>query len=113
MTKQVTRRTSAAIDLVHKLTGVEAIDVMDIECLPALRKVLQTAFKGLALADNLHIIEANEAFVKAVEVDPGFAMGYLRLAQTSQSAAAFANTWATSCCPRETAPERQRATIVR
>ncbi len=57
MTKQVTRRTSAAIDLVHKLTGVEAIDVMDIECLPALRKVLQTAFKGLELADNLHIIE--------------------------------------------------------
>ena len=45
--------------------------------------------EGLALADNLHFIEANEAFAKAVEIDPGFAMGYLRLAQTSQSAAAF------------------------
>jgi hypothetical protein len=33
--------TSAAIDLVHKLTGVEAINVMDTSCLPALRKVLK------------------------------------------------------------------------
>jgi hypothetical protein len=33
--------TSAAIDLVGKLTGVEALNVMDPECLPALRKVLR------------------------------------------------------------------------
>jgi hypothetical protein len=33
--------TSAAIDLVHKLAGVEAINVMDPTCLPALRKILQ------------------------------------------------------------------------
>ncbi len=26
--------------------------------------------EGLALADNLHFIEANEAFAKAVEIDP-------------------------------------------
>lgn len=45
--------------------------------------------EGLALADNLHFLEANETFAKAVEIDPGFAMGYLRLAQSSQSAAAF------------------------
>lgn len=32
--------TSAAIDLVYKLTGVEAINVMDPDCLPLLRKVL-------------------------------------------------------------------------
>ena len=47
---------------------------------------------GLALLDNLHIVEANEAFANAVEADPGFAMGHFRLAQTaiiSQSAAAF------------------------
>jgi tetratricopeptide (TPR) repeat protein len=47
--------------------------------------------EGLALADNLHFVEANEAFTRAVEADPGFAMGYLRLAQTSQSVAAFFN----------------------
>lgn len=45
--------------------------------------------QGLALADNLQIVEANEAFAKAVEADPAFAMGYYRLALTSQSAAAF------------------------
>ena len=45
--------------------------------------------EGLALADNLHFVEANEVFAKAVEADPGFAMGYFRLAQTSQTAAAF------------------------
>ena len=33
--------TSAAIDLVHKLSGVAAINVMDPACLPALRKILQ------------------------------------------------------------------------
>ena len=37
--------TSAAIDLVDKLTGVEAINVMDPACLPALRKILQRALK--------------------------------------------------------------------
>ncbi len=45
--------------------------------------------EGIALADNLHFVDANAAFSKAVQADPGFAMGYLRLAQTSQSAAAF------------------------
>jgi fluoride ion exporter CrcB/FEX len=33
--------TSAAIDLVHKLTGVETINVMDPNCLPQLRKILR------------------------------------------------------------------------
>ena len=33
--------TSAAIDLVRKLSGVEALNVMDPECLPALREVLK------------------------------------------------------------------------
>jgi tetratricopeptide (TPR) repeat protein len=45
--------------------------------------------EGLALADNLQLVEANEVFAKSVEADPGFAMGYFRLAQTSQTAAAF------------------------
>ena len=45
--------------------------------------------EGLALADNLHFVEANEVFAKAVEADPDFAMGYFRLAQTSPTAAAF------------------------
>jgi hypothetical protein len=33
--------TSAAIDLVDKLSRVEAINVMDIDCLPVLRRTLQ------------------------------------------------------------------------
>ena len=37
--------TSAAIDLVHKLSGVPAINVMDTACLPALRKILRRALK--------------------------------------------------------------------
>lgn len=37
--------TSAAIDLVYKLTGVEAINVMDPDCLPLLRKVLKQTLK--------------------------------------------------------------------
>ena len=45
--------------------------------------------EGLALADNLHFVEANALFAKAVEADPNFAMAYLRMAQSSQSAAAF------------------------
>jgi hypothetical protein len=38
--------TSAAIDLVHKLTGVEALNVMDPACLPALRNILQQTVNG-------------------------------------------------------------------
>lgn len=45
--------------------------------------------EGLTYADNLRVVEANAAFAKAVEIDPGFAMAYLQLALTSQSAAAF------------------------
>ena len=33
--------TSAAIDLVHKLTGVQGINVMDMDSIPALRKLLR------------------------------------------------------------------------
>jgi tetratricopeptide (TPR) repeat protein len=45
--------------------------------------------EGLALADNLHAVEANAAFAKAVAADPGFAMAYYRMALSSQSVAAF------------------------
>ena len=38
--------TSAAIDLVDKLTGVVAIDVMDRSCLPTLRNILKQALKS-------------------------------------------------------------------
>lgn len=37
--------TSAAIDLVSKLSGVESINVMEPGCLPALRQVLKRALK--------------------------------------------------------------------
>jgi tetratricopeptide (TPR) repeat protein len=47
--------------------------------------------EGLALADNLHVVEANAKFAKAAEADPGFGMAYFQLAQTSQTAAAFFN----------------------
>jgi hypothetical protein len=37
--------TSAAIDLVHKLAGVEAINIMDRDSLPALRRILKQTLK--------------------------------------------------------------------
>jgi dethiobiotin synthetase len=37
--------TSAAIDLVRKLSGVDALNVMDPDCLPALRDVLNRTLK--------------------------------------------------------------------
>jgi hypothetical protein len=37
--------TSAAIDLVRKLSGVGALNVMDPDCLPALREVLNRTLK--------------------------------------------------------------------
>lgn len=45
--------------------------------------------QGLAFADNLQLVEANERFASAVEIDPEFAMAYVRMAQSSQSATAF------------------------
>jgi tetratricopeptide (TPR) repeat protein len=45
--------------------------------------------QGRALSDDLRNVDANAAFAQAVEADPAFAMGYVMLAQTSQTAAEF------------------------
>ncbi len=45
--------------------------------------------QGRALLEDLHAVEANEAFTEAVAADEGFAMGYFMLAQTAQSTAEF------------------------
>ena len=45
--------------------------------------------QGQSLADDLHFVDANAAFAQAVEADPAFAMGYVMLAQTSQTATEF------------------------
>jgi tetratricopeptide (TPR) repeat protein len=45
--------------------------------------------QGRALLDNLHAAEANAVFAQAIQADAEFAMGYLMLAQTSQTAADF------------------------
>lgn len=44
---------------------------------------------GRALLDDLQIVEANEAFVKAIEADANFAMGHFMLALTAQTTADF------------------------
>ena len=44
---------------------------------------------GRALMDDLHIVEANDAFAKAVDADGRFAMAYFMLAATAQTTADF------------------------
>jgi tetratricopeptide (TPR) repeat protein len=44
---------------------------------------------GRALLDNLHFTEARPHFERAVELDPGFAMGHLFMANTSPTTALF------------------------
>ena len=44
---------------------------------------------GRALLDNLHFTEARPYFERAVELDPGFAMGHLFMANTSPTTALF------------------------
>ena len=44
---------------------------------------------GQALLDNLHFTEARPHFVRAVELDPNFAMGHLFMANSSQTTAEF------------------------
>ena len=44
---------------------------------------------GRALLDNLHFTEARPHFERAVELDPGFAMGHLFMANTSTTTASF------------------------
>lgn len=41
--------------------------------------------EGLALSDNLHLVEAQALFQQAVEKDPSLAMGYVQLAFVSQN----------------------------
>jgi tetratricopeptide (TPR) repeat protein len=45
--------------------------------------------EGVTLFDNLHIVEANEAFVEATEIDPDFALAHYMVALTSQTTAEF------------------------
>ena len=47
---------------------------------------------GQALLDNLHFTEARTHFARAVELDPGFAMGYTFMAITSQTTAQFVDS---------------------
>jgi tetratricopeptide (TPR) repeat protein len=49
----------------------------------------ETFLKGRQLVDNLRLTDANPLFKKAVELDPGFALGHLFVAQTSASAKEF------------------------
>jgi len=45
--------------------------------------------QGLALFDDLHATDAHSMFTKAVAADPDFAMGYVQVATSSQTAAEF------------------------
>jgi len=45
--------------------------------------------KGRQLVDNLRLTDANPLFTKAVDLDPGFALAHLFVAQTSASAKEF------------------------
>jgi len=45
--------------------------------------------EGQALSDGLHAVEAQQKFAQAVEADPTFAMAYVNLAFSSQTAAEF------------------------
>ena len=45
--------------------------------------------EGRALFDDLHFLEAREKFGEAIAADPEFAMAYLMLANTAQTAAQF------------------------
>ncbi|NCF52599.1 tetratricopeptide repeat protein [Gammaproteobacteria bacterium] len=45
--------------------------------------------KGVTLFDNLHVVEANEAFVEATALDPDFALAHYMVALTSQTTAEF------------------------
>ena len=49
----------------------------------------QHYMEGRALMDDLHTVEANEAFARAVAADDGFAMAHFMLAATAQTTADF------------------------
>ena len=53
------------------------------------KEALELFEEGRALLDDLHFIESRPYFEQAVEKDPNFAMGYVLLANSSQSAAQF------------------------
>jgi tetratricopeptide (TPR) repeat protein len=70
-------------------TGVVAEPPAKVSITTASDEARELYLQGLTLLDNLQIAAANEVFAQAVLVDDSFAMGYLRLAQSSQSTAAF------------------------
>lgn len=73
------------------LPGVSA-EIADGEKIPvtsASADARDMFLKGRQLVDNLRLTDANPLFIKAVEMDPEFALAYLYAAQTSASGKEF------------------------
>lgn len=69
--------------------SAEAAASVKIPVTTSSAEALELFTQGRALADDLQFVRANALFAQAVEEDPEFAMGYLMLANTSQSTADF------------------------
>jgi len=79
----------AAPDAVDENAAAEAAVSVKIPTTTSSAEALELFTQGRALADDLQNVRANALFAQAVEEDPEFAMGYLMLANTSQTTADF------------------------
>ena len=70
-------------------TGSDEAAAAKVPVTTASDEARQYYMEGRALLDDLHIVEANEAFAQAVAADDGFAMGHFMLAFTAQTTADF------------------------
>ena len=83
------QQEQAAPDSVDDSAAAEAAVSVKIPTTTSSAEALELFTQGRALADDLQNVRANELFTQAVQEDPEFAMGYVMLANTSQSTADF------------------------
>ena len=71
------------------MDSVEATESAKVPITTSSEEALESYLAGRALLEDLHFTEARPHFEQAVEFDPEFAMAYVQLANSAQTAAQF------------------------
>lgn len=83
------RQEQAVTEPAEEAAPIEAAVTAKVPVTTSSEEALALFEEGRALLDDLHFIESRPYFEQAVEKDPNFAMGYVLLANSAQSAAQF------------------------
>jgi tetratricopeptide (TPR) repeat protein len=92
-------------------SGDRVVDMDKIPITTSSDQALDAFLKGRWLLDNLRVTDAHTYFLKAVEADPDFALGHLRVANTAPTNSEFFESLRLAVDTSENASEGERYLI--